>query len=145
AIPTLSILGATILDFGTPEQQRRYLPPMFRGEHLWVQMLSEPHRGSDLARARTKAVRDGGTWVLSGTKIWTSGALHADLALCLARTNWDVPKHRGLTMFIVDLRTKGIDMQPITMVDGTQHFCQEFLDEVSLPADAVLGEVDQGW
>lgn len=145
AIPTLSIIGATILDCGSEDQKMRFLPPMFNGDALWVQMLSEPHGGSDMASVRMRATRDGDAWILNGSKIWTSGALWADMAVCLARTDWQVPKHAGLTMFLLDLKSDGLDMVPIEMIDGSLHFCQEFVDDVVVSDDAVLGEVNAGW
>src|SRR5436190_10847176 len=99
-IPTLSPCAAVLLEFGTEEQKRRHLPAILRGDELWVQFLSEPSGGSDVAGALTTAVRDGDEWILNGSKIWSTGAWWSDWGLCLARTNWDVPKHRGLTVFM---------------------------------------------
>jgi alkylation response protein AidB-like acyl-CoA dehydrogenase len=144
----MSTLGAqapTILDFGTEEQKRRHIPAILRGEEFWCQLLSEPSGGSDLAGVLTRADRDGETWVLNGSKIWTSGAHLRDFGLCLARTDWDVPKHGGLTMFIVDLHAPGVEVLPIPLANGTRHFCQEFFTDVILTADSVLGEVNDGW
>ncbi|MGM7645421.1 acyl-CoA dehydrogenase family protein [Nocardia sp. JW2] len=144
-IPTLTICAATILDRGTEAQKRAHLPAVLRGEELLVQFLSEPRGGSDLAGLTTRAERRGENWVLNGAKIWSSGAYAADYALCLARTDWDVPKHAGLTMFLVPVHAPGITIRRITQVDGSREFCQEFLDDVVLPGDAVLGEVNGGW
>lgn len=144
-MPTLGIIAPTILDFGTKSQIERYIPPMLRGEALWVQFLSEPGCGSDLAGARTSAVRDGDLWMLNGAKTWSSAAYGCEYALCLARTNWNVPKHKGLTMFILDLSSPGIDLRQIRQADGNQEFCEEFLTDVAVDQSAVLGEVDQGW
>jgi alkylation response protein AidB-like acyl-CoA dehydrogenase len=144
-VPTLGILAATLLDFGTHEQKLRHLPAILRGEERWVQFLSEPSGGSDLAGCLTRADRDGDEFVLNGSKIWSSAAFASHYALCLARTNWDVPKHRGLTMFIVEIHQPGITVEQIRQVDGSMEFCQEFFDDVRLPADAVVGEVDDGW
>jgi alkylation response protein AidB-like acyl-CoA dehydrogenase len=145
SIPTLSILAPTLLEFGTPEQRARHLPGILRGDHVWVQLLSEPTGGSDLAGCITRATADGESWTLHGTKIWTSGADAADFGLCLARTNWDVPKHAGLSMFVVDLRQRGITIEPIDLANRVREFCQVFLDDVELPRDALLGQVDDGW
>lgn len=145
SMPTSSICGPVILEFGTEEQKQRYIPAFLRGDELWVQFLSEPTGGSDLAGALTQAQRDGDAFVLSGAKIWSSGAHRADFGLCLARTNWDVPKHRGLTMFIVPIDAPGVTVRQIETVDGGDDFCEEFFDDVLLTADHVLGEVDQGW
>jgi len=144
-IPTFSICGATLLEFGTEEQKRRHILGMLRGDALWIQFLSEPTGGSDLAGLLTSAVRDGDEWVLNGSKIWSTGAFHADWALCLARTNWDVPKHRGLTMFIMEVHQPGVEIHRIKMVNGSMEFCQEFFTDLRIPHSDVLGEVDDGW
>jgi alkylation response protein AidB-like acyl-CoA dehydrogenase len=144
-IPTFSICAATILDVASEAQKRQHLPAVLRGDEVLVQFLSEPKGGSDLAGLITRADRDGDTWVLNGSKIWSSGAYAADYALCLARTDWDAPKHRGLTMFLVKVHQPGIDIQRIKQVNGSTEFCQEFFDDVVLPADAVVGEVNGGW
>ncbi len=144
-VPTLSILAPTILEFGTEEQKLRHLPAILRGEELWVQFLSEPSGGSDLAGLVTQATRDGDVFVLNGSKIWSSGAFRSDYALCLARTDPHVPKHQGLTMFIVKIHQPGIEVVRIKMVNGASEFCQEFFDDVAIPAEDVLGQVDDGW
>jgi alkylation response protein AidB-like acyl-CoA dehydrogenase len=144
-VPTLGILAATLVEFGTHEQKLRHLPPILRGEELWVQFLSEPSGGSDLAGCLTRADRDGDVFVLNGSKIWSSAAYASDYAMCLARTNWDVPKHRGLTMFIMAIHQPGVTVEQIRQVDGTLEFCQEFFDDVQIPATDVVGEVDDGW
>jgi alkylation response protein AidB-like acyl-CoA dehydrogenase len=143
--PTFSTILATLLDFGTHEQKARYVPGILRGDHIWVQFLSEPSGGSDLAACLTRADRRDDTWILNGSKIWSSGAEACDYALCLVRTNWDVPKHAGLSMFIVALDLPGVTVEPITQVNGNHTFCQEFFDDVVLPLDAVVGDVDDGW
>ena len=144
-VPTLGILAATLLDAGTHEQKLRHLPAILKGEELWVQFLSEPSGGSDLAGCLTRADRDGDVFVLNGSKIWSSGAYVADYALCLARTNWDVPKHRGLTMFIVEIHQPGVTVEQIRQTDGSSEFCQEFFDDVPIPVTDVVGEIDDGW
>lgn len=144
-VPTLGILAATLVDFGTHEQKLRHLPAILKGEELWVQFLSEPSGGSDLAGCLTRADRDGDVFIMNGSKIWSSGAAESDYAMCLARTNWDVPKHRGLTMFIVKIHQPGIQVEQIRQVDGSMEFCQEFFDDVQIPASDVIGEVDDGW
>ena len=144
-VPTLGILAATLVEFGTHEQKARHLPAILRGDELWVQFLSEPSGGSDLAGVLTRADRDGDVFVLNGSKIWSSGAYVADWAMCLARTDWDVPKHRGLTMFLVEIHQPGVTVEQIRQVDGTLEFCQEFFDDVAIPAAAVVGEVNDGW
>jgi alkylation response protein AidB-like acyl-CoA dehydrogenase len=142
---TLGILGPTILDFGTEEQKRRHIPAILRGEELWVQLLSEPASGSDLAGCITRATRDGDQWILNGSKIWSTGAHYSDFALCLARSNWSLPKHRGLTMYMVELAQPGIDIEPITQANGDAEFCQEFITDLSIDAGATLGEENAGW
>jgi alkylation response protein AidB-like acyl-CoA dehydrogenase len=144
-VPTLGILAATLIEAGTHEQKLRHLPAILRGDELWVQFLSEPSGGSDLAGCLTRADRDGDVFVLNGSKIWSSGAYSADYAMCLARTNWDVPKHRGLTMFIVKIHQPGVTVEQIRQTDGSTEFCQEFFDDVPIPAADVVGEVDEGW
>jgi alkylation response protein AidB-like acyl-CoA dehydrogenase len=144
-VPTLSILAATLVDFGTHEQKRRHLPAILKGEDMWVQFLSEPSGGSDLAGSITRADRDGDRWILNGSKIWSSSAHVSDYAMCLARTSWDAPKHRGLTMFIVKIHQPGIQVEQIKQVNGSMEFCQEFFTDVPIPADNVVGEVDGGW
>jgi alkylation response protein AidB-like acyl-CoA dehydrogenase len=144
-IPTFAPCMAVILEFGTEDQKKRHIPPILRGETLWMQLLSEPGGGSDVAGAQTTAVRDGEEWVINGSKIWTTGAWWANWGLCLVRTNWDVEKHRGLTVFMLPLHQSGIEIQRIEMLDGTKDFCQEFLTEVRVPDANRIGEVDQGW
>ncbi len=143
--PTLAITGPTLLDYGTEEQKRTYIPRMLSGEHLWVQMLTEPRGGSDLAGVVTRAERDGDSFVLTGSKIWTTAGYRADYGLCLARTNWDATKHRGMTMFLLKIDQPAVEMHRIRMVDGSMEECQEFFNEVELPVENVLGEIDQGW
>ena len=134
-----------LLDFGTEEQKQRHIPAILRGEEIWMQFLSEPSGGSDVAGALTTAVRDGDEWVLNGSKVWTTGAWWSDWGLCLARTNWDVPKHRGLTVFMLPIHQPGIEVHRIEMLNGTKEFCQEFLTDVRVPDSDRIGEVDDGW
>ena len=143
--PTLSPCAAVLLDFGTEEQKLAHIPAILRGEEIWMQFLSEPSGGSDVAAALTSAVRDGEEWMLNGSKIWTTGAWWSDWGLCLARTNWDVPKHRGLTVFILPIRQPGLDVHRIEMLNGSKEFCQEFLTDVRVPDSDRVGDVDDGW
>jgi alkylation response protein AidB-like acyl-CoA dehydrogenase len=145
SIPTFSICCATILDMASEEIKREHLAAAIRGEEVLVQFLSEPGCGSDLASVTTRADRRGDSFILSGTKIWSTAAYAADYALCLARTDWDVPKHEGLTMFLVRVRQPGIEVRQIRQVDGSSEFCQEFIDGVEVPAGCVVGEVNGGW
>jgi len=144
-VPTLSILAPTLLDFGTEEQKLRHLPAILRGEELWVQFLSEPSGGSDLAGLVTQATRDGDVFIMNGSKIWSSGAFRSDYAMCLVRTDPHVPKHQGLTMLIVKIHQPGIEVQRIKMVNGMAEFCQEFFDDVAVPVDDVVGGINDGW
>ena len=144
-VPTFSPCTAVLLEFGTEEQKRRHLPAILKGEEIWIQFLSEPSGGSDVAGALTTAVRDGDEWVLNGSKIWSSGAWWSDWALCLARTNWDVPKHRGLTVFMLPIRRDGVEIRRIEMLNGNMDFCEEFLTDVRVPDSDRVGDVDEGW
>ena len=144
-VPTMSPCAAVLLDFGTEEQKQRHIPAILKGEEIWMQFLSEPSGGSDVAGALTTAVRDGDEWVLNGSKVWTTGAWWSDWGLCLARTNWDVPKHRGLTVFMLPIHQEGIEMHRIEMLNGNREFCQEFLTDVRVPDTDRIGEVDDGW
>ncbi|WP_435603416.1 acyl-CoA dehydrogenase [Streptomyces sp. bgisy130] len=136
----------SLIAHGTPEQQERYLLPSLRGELLWCQLFSEPEAGSDLAALRTRAERtaDGG-WRISGQKVWTSAAQWASHGILLARTDPDAPKHKGLTFFLVDMKSPGIDIRPLKEISGDSLFNEVYFDEVLLPADAVVGEVNNGW
>jgi len=142
---SLGNVGPTILDFGTEEQKQRYIPGILRGDELWVQYLSEPGGGSDLAGCSTTAARDGDIYLINGSKIWSTGADASEFALCLARTDWDVPKHRGLSMLIIPIPSEGMTIQPVILSNGTNDFCQEFLDDVSIPVENLLGEENDGW
>ncbi|MFI1329884.1 acyl-CoA dehydrogenase [Streptomyces sp. NPDC020845] len=136
----------SLIAYGTPEQRERYLLPTLRGELRWCQLFSEPEAGSDLAALRTKAERTEEGWRVSGQKVWTSGARRAHHGILLARTNPRAPKHKGLTYFLVDMeRTAGIDIRPLREITGEALFNEVYLDDVLLPHDAVVGEVDGGW
>src|SRR6202012_6075089 len=144
-VPTFTICGPTILDMGSEEQKREHLAAASRGAEVFVQFLSEPSGGSALAGATMRATRDGDVFILNGSKIWSSGAYAADYALCLARTDWDEPKHRGRSMFLVKVAQPGIEIRRIKQVNGNQEFCEEFFDDVEVPASAVVGEINGGW
>ena len=144
-VPTFTPCLAVLLDFGTEEQKQRHVPAILKGEELWMQFLSEPSGGSDVAGALTSAVRDGDEWILNGSKVWTTGAWWSDWGLCLARTNWEVPKHRGLSVFMLPIRQEGVEVHRIEMLNGNREFCQEFLSDVRVPDSDRIGEVDDGW
>ena len=142
---TTGICAPTLLDFGTEGQKREHIPRMIRGDEVWTQLLSEPNAGSDLAGLQTRAVRDGDEFVLTGQKVWTSGAGESDFALCVARTDPGVPKHRGLSMCIVDLKAPGVTIRPLRQMTGDAHFNEVFLDDVRVPAAALVGAENDGW
>jgi alkylation response protein AidB-like acyl-CoA dehydrogenase len=144
-VPTMTPCAAVILEFGTEEQKLQHLPAILKGEEVWMQFLSEPSGGSDVAGALTNATRDGDEWVLNGSKIWTTGAWWSDWGLTLARTNWDATKHRGLTVFMLPINAPGVTVHRIEMLDGNREFCQEFLSDVRVPDGDRIGEVDDGW
>jgi alkylation response protein AidB-like acyl-CoA dehydrogenase len=140
------ILVPTLLDFGTEEQKSQYIPASLRGDEMWVQLLSEPSGGSDMAGVLTRAVRDGDTYVVNGSKIWSTFAHVADLGMLLCRTNPEAPKHRGLSMLIVPLvNGNGLTIRPIRLATGDSDFCEEFFDDLSLPAANLVGREHDGW
>ncbi|WP_420497666.1 acyl-CoA dehydrogenase family protein [Parafrankia soli] len=141
----LGMAAPTILRFGTDEQKRRFLRPLWTGEEIWCQLFSEPGAGSDLAGVATRAVRDGDTWLVNGQKVWTSGAHQARFAILLARTNPDVPKHGGLTYFLCDMTDPGVDVRPLRQITGEAEFNEVFLTDVSIPDSQRLGAEGEGW
>ena len=141
----IGMCGPTLIAHGSEDQKHRFLGPMLRGEQVWCQLFSEPDAGSDLAGLKTRAVRDGDVFVVNGQKVWTSGAQHSDWAILLARTDPDVPKHRGITYFLVDMRTPGIEVRPLRQITGHAHFNEVFLTDVAVPVENVVGTVDGGW
>lgn len=135
----------TVMAHGSSEQKQRWLPAMIFGEEIWCQLYSEPGAGSDLAVLRTAAVRDGDTWVVNGQKVWTSHAQYSDWGLLLARHDPGVPKHAGLTCFVVDMHALGVDVRPLRQITGGHGFNEVFLDDVRVPDDCRLGGVGEGW
>jgi len=142
---TLGMCVPVLLQHGTEEQKRRHIPPMLRADEIWCQLFSEPNAGSDIAGAQLRAIRDGDEWVLTGQKVWTSSAERAAFGMCIARTDPDVPKHRGLTMFIVPMDTPGITIRPLVQATGDAEFNEVFFDEAHVPAESLLGEPGKGW
>ncbi len=146
--PDISIgwwAAPTVLGHGSPEQIEKFIPGTLNGDVYWCQLFSEPGAGSDLAALRTKAVRTEGGWLLTGQKVWTSNAHRADWGICLARTDPSAPKHRGITYFLVDMKSPGIDIRPLREITGEALFNEVFFDELFVPDDMVVGSVDGGW
>jgi 3-oxochol-4-en-24-oyl-CoA dehydrogenase len=135
----------TILEHGTPEQQERFVRPSLLGELVWCQLFSEPGSGSDLASLRTKAEKVDGGWRLSGQKVWTSVADRADWGICLARTDPDVRQHQGISYFLVDMHSPGIDVRPLREITGEALFNEVFLDDVFVPDDCLVAQPGDGW
>jgi alkylation response protein AidB-like acyl-CoA dehydrogenase len=141
----IGFAGPTIIIYGTEAQKARYLPPTVSGEMVWCQGFSEPGSGSDLASLQTRAIRDGDRWIVNGQKIWTSFAHYADSMILLARTDPDAPKHKGISYFLVDMKSPGISVRPLIDMAGGHFFNEVFFEDVVLPAEALLGEVNRGW
>ena len=140
-----SMIGPTLLEYGTPEQKAKHLPSIARGELAWCQGYSEPGSGSDLASLSTRAVDEGDHFVINGQKIWTSGAQFADWMFCLVRTNPDVPKHEGISFVLLNMDQPGVTVKPIRLISGNSPFCETFFDDaVALKSDLV-GELNKGW
>jgi alkylation response protein AidB-like acyl-CoA dehydrogenase len=141
----LGMCVPTVMAFGDDETKQRFIGPAVRGEEIWCQLFSEPSAGSDVAGVRTRAVRDGGHWVINGQKVWTSGAHYSDFGIVLVRTNPDVPKHKGLTMFWLDMRSHGVEVRPIHQMSGGREFNEVYFADVRVKDSQRLGPVDDGW
>lgn len=141
----LNLCGPTLITHGTSAQQQRFLPPMLDGRHVWCQGFSEPGAGSDLASLRTRAVVDGDSLVITGQKIWTSGAQHADWMFALVRTDPDAPKRHGISFVLVPMSAEGIDVRPIRQISGDAGFSEVFFDAVRVPVANVVGGLNNGW
>jgi alkylation response protein AidB-like acyl-CoA dehydrogenase len=142
---TIGMVGAVLMAHGTAEQRARHLRPLLRGDDAWCQLFSEPGAGSDLASLSARAERDGDEFVVNGQKVWNSNAHLCDWGILIARTDFDVPKHRGITFFVVDMRTPGIEPRPLRQITGHTHFTEVFLTDVRIPAGNVVGAIDGGW
>jgi alkylation response protein AidB-like acyl-CoA dehydrogenase len=141
----MGLAAPTLLEHGSDEIKSRLLRPIVLGEDLWCQLFSEPGSGSDLAGLTTRAERDGDEWVISGQKVWNTSAQHADLAMLVARSNWDVPKHAGITYFVLPMHQDGVEVRPLRQMNGYSSFNEVFLNEARVPAANVVGGVDDGW
>ncbi|MGB3808765.1 MAG: acyl-CoA dehydrogenase [Parvibaculum sp.] len=137
--------GPTMMAYASEEHKKKYLPPLAAGENIWCQLFSEPAGGSDLAGLRTRAEKDGDDWVINGQKIWTSGAHYSDYGILITRTDPTVPKHKGLTMFFLDMKSPGIEIRPIKQVNGQSGFNEVYFTDVRIPDSQRLGKVGEGW
>ena len=141
----LSMIGPALLEYGTDVQKQEHLPKIARGDIWWCQGYSEPGSGSDLASLRTSAVEDGDDFIVNGQKIWTSGADNADWMFCLVRTDFDAPKHDGISFVLFDMTTPGITVKPILLISGYSPFCETFFDNVRVPKSNLVHELNKGW
>ena len=142
---TLGVCAPTMLAHASPEFLHHHIPLILAGDELVAQFFSDPDAGSDLAGVRTQATRDGDRWILNGSKIWTGGGHFADVGMCLARTDWDAPKHRGLTWFLVPVGAPGVTIERIRQINGDSEFCQEYFNDVELTDDDIIGQINEGW
>ncbi|MEO2086498.1 MAG: acyl-CoA dehydrogenase family protein [Acidimicrobiales bacterium] len=141
----LNLVGPVLLERGTPDQQDRWLRPIADGSEIWCQMFSEPDAGSDLANVGMRADRDGDEWVLTGSKVWTSRGAYARWGMCLARTDASLAKHRGLTMFAVEMSAPGVEVRPLVQINGDRHFTEVFVSDVRVPDADRIGDLGAGW
>ncbi len=141
----LLLAGPTIMTWGTPEQKDRYLHPILTADEIWCQGFSEPDAGSDLAAVKTRAIREGDDWVVTGQKVWTSGAQYSKWCMLVARTDTEAAKHRGLTYFLMDMEQDGVEVRPLRQITGESEFNELFIDGARIPAENLLGGEGNGW
>ena len=141
----ITMIGPTLLEYGTEDQKKRHLPSIINGDIAWCQGYSEPGAGSDLASLQTKAESQGDHYLVNGSKIWTSGAMHADWIFCLVRTNAQVPKHEGISFLLFSMDSPGVSVKPIELLNGHSPFCQTFFDDVQVPKIDLIHKENQGW
>jgi alkylation response protein AidB-like acyl-CoA dehydrogenase len=141
----LAMGGPTVIAHGTEEQKERYLQPILSGEEIWCQGFSEPESGSDLASVKTRAVRDGDAWLVTGQKVWTTFAHHSKWCMLVARTDRDAPKHKGLTYFLMDMEQEGVQVRPLVQITGEAEFNELFLEEARIPDENIVGGEGNGW
>ena len=141
----LGMAGPVMMEYATDEQKARYLPAMAEGKEIWCQLFSEPSAGSDVAGLRSKAVKDGDNWIINGQKVWTSYADKADWIFALVRTGPKEPKHDGISFLLIDMETAGVSTKPITLISGKSPFCETFFDDVKVPKENLIGQLNAGW
>ena len=141
----ISMLGPVLLEYGSHEQKLEHIPKIVRGEIRWCQGYSEPGSGSDLASLSTKAELQGDHYLINGSKVWTSYADKADWIFCLVRTDFDVPKHSGISFILFDMASEGVSTKPIQLISGSSPFCETFFDDVKVPAGNLVGRLNEGW
>ncbi|HYZ92416.1 MAG TPA: acyl-CoA dehydrogenase family protein [Actinomycetota bacterium] len=141
----MGLAAPTILDHGSDDLKARFLRPAATGEHKWCQLFSEPGSGSDLAGLSTHAERSGDEWIVNGQKVWNTGARTADYGLLMARTDWDVPKHRGISYFVLPMKQDGVEVRPIVQMNGYQSFNEVFISDARIPGENVVGDLNDGW
>ncbi len=141
----ISLLGPTLMHWGTEEQKQNHIPKILKGEEIWCQGYSEPGSGSDLASVQTRAVDDGDDFVVNGQKVWTSMAQHADMIFALVRTDPDAPKHKGISYLLVDMHSPGVTVRPLVQMTGGKGFNEVFFEDVRVPKKNIVGERNNGW